>query len=56
MTGKEMMEAWFEEIEALQKARTLLEKIYSEVGPYGEQSISGESVSKLNAFFKFDDS
>lgn len=47
---------FLEEIESLQQAKDLLEKVYLEIGPYNRDKISEELNRKINDYFGFDDS
>jgi len=44
------------EILDLQKAKEILEKIYLEIGGYGADKLTPETLRELNKYFKFDDS
>lgn len=51
-----MLENLIDEIQRLQLAYELLEKVYLERGSYSQYSISNETWQKVNRFFEFDDS
>ena len=47
------------EIQKLQKlaeGMELLEKVWIEIGPYGQGKVSDQTASKLSSYFQFDDS
>lgn len=44
------------EFERLQTASDLLEKVYTELGPYKDGKPTEETWDKIRAFFGFDDS
>ena len=50
-----MIEELMEELKDLQKAKDLLETIYSEYGPYGTGTISDDTRQQVNNYFDFDD-
>ena len=45
-----------DDIERLKEGYKLLEDVYLEHGPYGQDPISDELRNKINNFFGFDDS
>ena len=51
-----MLEKLLAEIEELKQAKVLLEKVFIEICPYGQNQVPDELRWKINDFFKFDDS
>lgn len=47
---------FLEEINRLQQAEELLDKIWQEIGPYETGKISNETMIKLQKYMGFDDS
>lgn len=48
---------FLEEIESLQRAKELLEKVYLEIGPYCHRDhLPDELIRKIHDYFGFDDS
>jgi hypothetical protein len=45
-----------EEIARLKEANELLDKVWTEVGPYNNEKISDKTMRELQRFFNFDDS
>ncbi|MNJ90171.1 hypothetical protein D3C87_77650 [compost metagenome] len=50
------LNTFISEITHLQEAKELIERVFVEVGPYGNGKISEELLSKINDYMKFDDS
>lgn len=46
---------FMEELQTLHEGFALLEKIWSDVGPYKNGKISDETWSKVRNYFQFDD-
>jgi hypothetical protein len=51
-----MIDKLLEELNRLQEAEALLKEIYSEIGPYNKAPIWDQTMTRLNKYFKFDDS
>lgn len=51
-----ILQELIEEINHLIEAKKLLERVYLEVGPYGDGKIERETRHKINDYFNFDDS
>ena len=45
-----------EDIETAREVREILDSIYSEIGGYAGQTLSFNTLQRLNAFYRFDDS
>lgn len=45
-----------DEIADLEKAKDLLESVYSDIGPYQDGEVSFDTWNKVRNYFKFDDS
>ena len=52
----DILKTLLEQIEDLQTAKELLEKVWVEVGPYNHDKLSDKTMSELQKYFKFDDS
>lgn len=50
------LDAIFGEIENLRRAQELLEEVWREIGPYGNDPVSDKTRYKMQDFFGFDDS
>lgn len=51
-----IIDSIMEEINDLKEAKNLLEKIYSDIGPYKDEQVSDETWKLVRDYFKFDDS
>lgn len=45
-----------DDLQVLSEADTLLQDIFSEIGPYNNRKISDETWEKVRNYFEFDDS
>jgi len=51
-----VLEQLLKELDDLKDAKSLLERVYLSVGPYGERPIPDGLRQEINSYFKFDDS
>jgi len=55
-TEMEPLEKWLENIDKLKLAYELLEQVWLEHCPYGQEAISDKLRYRINNYFGFDDS
>ena len=53
--GSPTLDKVLEEVETLKEARTLLEQVYLDIGPYQGGELKDDTWSRVRDFFGFDD-
>ena len=56
MRSIKSIEGLLSDIEHLQEAKRILDKIYGDIDPYGNREISEDTRNELLYYYKFDDS